>query len=294
MPNRMPVPGEIVWVKGTVGSCGSIAALGLSGAPGLQISIKDMKCGGGVMGFSMTAEKVEDFQIILHEELRPVRHAPTALPKNNLPEGARAATDEEIRRVQRQNPYHDVTNVFVNSAGLLCILREKLRPVRQPPTALPKNGLPEGARAATDEEIRRVQRQHPYHNVTDVFVNGAGCLCYSLETRYAQGLLSDTGKIYAYTAVVVGNGFLVGRSDLGVEGYTPIPMEGRFRTYGEASKRADEMNAERGLDVTNATHIIATTLPRRPNLKDASDNDLIAEVQKRNLVVPECDARGGA
>jgi hypothetical protein len=76
------------------------------------------------------------------------------------------------------------------------------------------------------------------------------------------GLLNKNlvGK-HAFTAVVVPEGFIIGRADYGIRGYTPIKVGGfDFKTYDEAKQFADEQNKSIGLTKDQALEIVFNTM----------------------------------
>ena len=65
---------------------------------------------------------------------------------------------------------------------------------------------------------------------------------------------------YAYTAIVDGTGYSIGRADRGTKGYTPCPQYGMFPGYGEAMSKAKELNEAVGLAQVEAFGIVAGTM----------------------------------
>lgn len=56
------------------------------------------------------------------------------------------------------------------------------------------------------------------------------------------------------------DGYMIGRADEGIPGYTPVPSEGTFAKYDEAQARANRMNETLGLEPGEAWKIVASTL----------------------------------
>lgn len=75
------------------------------------------------------------------------------------------------------------------------------------------------------------------------------------------GLLNPklVGK-YAYTAVVESSGFIIGRADYGVGGYTPMRRHPVFPAWDAAKKFADELNEREGLTREEALEIVFNTM----------------------------------
>lgn len=65
---------------------------------------------------------------------------------------------------------------------------------------------------------------------------------------------------YAFTAIVDAGGYSIGRADLGISGYSPIPSEGKFDSYDAATDRANVMNAEMGMKPEDAIKIVLATM----------------------------------
>lgn len=81
-------------------------------------------------------------------------------------------------------------------------------------------------------------------------------------------------KQLAYAAVLDRGAFSLGLTQKDQPGYWPAPHYGQFRTYKEATARADELNQARGLSPIEAAVIIASSMraqhgkPRRqPNAR---------------------------
>ncbi len=65
---------------------------------------------------------------------------------------------------------------------------------------------------------------------------------------------------YAFTAIVDADGYSIGRADVGISGYSPIPSEGKFDSYDAATDRANVMNSEMGLEPKEAIKIVLATM----------------------------------
>jgi len=68
---------------------------------------------------------------------------------------------------------------------------------------------------------------------------------------------------HAFTAIVVPEGFIIGRADYGIRGYTPIRVGGfdfDFKTWDDAKKFADEQNQSIGLTKEQAMEIVFNTM----------------------------------
>ncbi len=65
---------------------------------------------------------------------------------------------------------------------------------------------------------------------------------------------------YAFTAIIDTDGYSIGRADVGISGCSPIPSEGKFKSYGAATDRANVMNAERGMKPEEAIKIVLGTM----------------------------------
>ncbi len=70
----------------------------------------------------------------------------------------------------------------------------------------------------------------------------------------------DGKPAFAFTAVVEQHGIVIGRADKGTKGYTLCPKEGTYSTYEKAQARADEMNAEYGIDKQEAIKTVLGTM----------------------------------
>lgn len=76
------------------------------------------------------------------------------------------------------------------------------------------------------------------------------------------GLLKKelVGK-HAFTAIVEATGYIIGRADYGIRGYTPIRVGGfEFKTYDEAKEFAKEQNRAMGLTDEQAMEIVFNTM----------------------------------
>ena len=81
---------------------------------------------------------------------------------------------------------------------------------------------------------------------------------------------ADLDKRFAYTAIVnegKGKPFILGIAERGTAGYTPRAQY-QFDSWGEATAKAEEMNAELGVDRITAADIVVETL-RNQNLRGA-------------------------
>jgi len=67
---------------------------------------------------------------------------------------------------------------------------------------------------------------------------------------------------FAFTAVVKFDGFIIGRADENVPGFTPFKAEGSFATREAAQDRADELNRHLGLSKEEALRIVGTAMAR--------------------------------
>ncbi len=65
---------------------------------------------------------------------------------------------------------------------------------------------------------------------------------------------------YAFTAIIDRDGYSIGRADVGISGYSPIPSEGKFESYDAATDRANVMNSERGMKPEEAIKIVLGTM----------------------------------
>ncbi len=65
---------------------------------------------------------------------------------------------------------------------------------------------------------------------------------------------------YAFTAIITSDSYSIGRADVGTKGYTPIPSEGTYETYDEATDRANVMNAKLGMEPKDAIEIVLGTM----------------------------------
>lgn len=76
------------------------------------------------------------------------------------------------------------------------------------------------------------------------------------------GLLNKklVGK-HAFTAVIRKEGYMIGRADYGIRGYTPIRVDGvSFETYEAAKEYAKEQNGRMGLSEKEAMEIVFNTM----------------------------------
>ena len=65
---------------------------------------------------------------------------------------------------------------------------------------------------------------------------------------------------HAYTAIVGPDGYIIGRADEGVQGYTPVYLSRTFTTYQDAKSFADELNRNLGRTLKEAYAIILGTM----------------------------------
>lgn len=63
----------------------------------------------------------------------------------------------------------------------------------------------------------------------------------------------------AFTPIVIEDGYILGRADENIPGYTPIEYR-VFDTYEEAQKMADELNESFGLSNKESYEIIMSTM----------------------------------
>jgi len=75
------------------------------------------------------------------------------------------------------------------------------------------------------------------------------------------GLLDKAliGK-HAFTAIVESEGYIIGRADYGIGGYTPMRREPTFKTYDAAQKFANGLNEKMGLTKEEALKIVFNTM----------------------------------
>ena len=64
---------------------------------------------------------------------------------------------------------------------------------------------------------------------------------------------------HAYTAVVLEDGYGVGRADYGIPGYTPLKVA-PYQSFEEAKTAANMLNKDLGLNPLEAWHIVADTM----------------------------------
>lgn len=64
---------------------------------------------------------------------------------------------------------------------------------------------------------------------------------------------------FAYTAVVVPEGFILGRADYGTKGYTPVRIR-PYSTWDQAREAANKLNSEEGLTPVEAQEIVFNTM----------------------------------
>jgi hypothetical protein len=70
-----------------------------------------------------------------------------------------------------------------------------------------------------------------------------------------------TGQRMAYAALVGDGGYIIGRADENVDGYTPLDKTfGVFTTYEEARSKAAELNVALGLTPPEAAEIVLSTM----------------------------------
>jgi hypothetical protein len=65
---------------------------------------------------------------------------------------------------------------------------------------------------------------------------------------------------WAYTGIVTSKGYFIGRADRNVRGYTPVPVQGSFKSYDEAQAKADELNEARGMSKVEALKIVFSSM----------------------------------
>ena len=70
-------------------------------------------------------------------------------------------------------------------------------------------------------------------------------------------------KRFAFTAVITGKGYSIGRADEGVRGYTPKPEFGTFEKWDDAVAVARARNVDLGLTDREAFQIVASTMAKR-------------------------------
>jgi hypothetical protein len=71
----------------------------------------------------------------------------------------------------------------------------------------------------------------------------------------------------AFTPIVVEEGYILGRADENIPGYTPIYAK-VFDTIEEAEQTADELNERHGLTKKEAYEIIASTMRQLTKKKE--------------------------
>lgn len=72
----------------------------------------------------------------------------------------------------------------------------------------------------------------------------------------------DPLRDWVYTGIVDSTGYSIGRADEGIQGYTPVPAQGRFDSYDAAQAHADKLNEARGFSKIEALRIVFTTMRR--------------------------------
>ncbi len=75
-----------------------------------------------------------------------------------------------------------------------------------------------------------------------------------------QVQIPECSEDWAYTGVVAEQGYIIGRADRNVKGYTPVPAQGTFPSYDAAQERADKLNEARGMPRVEALKIVFTTM----------------------------------